>query len=267
MASSNGKLKNRDEMIARLWKWLPWLTFFLLSLPAPIPFFILFLMASTPESAAVYLVFSALSLGIGVLVGLLAVLLLVLLKRRWFRKLRDRLAEDGITANEVNWFTSELTSAERKILSEIESHNPLLADAYRETLATRLTAARIIARASRERLRVERRINQARSLTGANTQDLLRDLESDHQQLENLRSEATARLAESKARLQTIEAVASRTLNKKDTDMMLQRLSESQNHFPLALELVKLQQDVLREAEGDLKNALPAPGSEDTIQR
>jgi hypothetical protein len=267
MASSNGKLKNRDEMIARLWKWLPWLSFFLLSLPAPIPFFILFLMASSPESAAVYLLFSVLSLGIGVLAGLFAVLLLLLLKRRWSRRLRDRLAEDGITANEVNWFTSELTSAERKTLNEIESHNPLLADAYRETLATRLTAARIIARASRERLLVERRINRARSLTGANTQELLRDLEFDHQQLENLRSEATSRLAESKARLQTIEAVASRTLNKKETEMMLQRLSESQNHFPLALELIKLQRDVLQEAEGDLKTAFPAPSSEDTIQR
>jgi hypothetical protein len=263
MASLDGKLKNKDEMFARLWRWLPWLTFFLFTLPAPVPFIILFLTSSSPESAAVYLLFSALALGAGAVVGLFALVVLLLFKRRWFRRLRDRLAEDGITANEVTWFTSELTSAERQTLGEIQAHNPLLADAYRETLASRLTATRIIARASSERLRVERRITRARSIRGADTQALLRDLEADHNQLENLRLEANSRLAESKARLQTIEAVASRTLNKKDTDMMLQRLAESQSHIPLALELVKLQQEVLREAETDLRSGLTGPISPD----
>ncbi len=239
-------------MIARLLKWLPWLSFFLLTLPAPVVFLALFLTASATDTAAFYLVFAVLSFGIGALVGLLVVLAFFLYRRRWLARLRDRLAEDGITAGEVRWFRSELTSAERKTLDEVQKQNPLLADAYCETLAARLTASRIIARARGERLKVERRMNRARSLLGADTTSLLNDLQADHQQLEALRSEATSRLAEARARLQMIEAAASRTLNQRETDLMLQRLTASQNHFPLAIEMARLEQQMLKEAETEL---------------
>lgn len=257
MVSTTGKLKNRDEMIARLWKWLPPISFFLLTVPVPLALVVLFLLASTPESAALYLVFAGLTLGVGALLGAIIVLFLLIYRHRWLRKLRDRLAEDGITAGEVDWFKSELTSAERKTLSEIQRHNPLLADAYCETLASRLTATRILVRARNERLKVERRINRARSLTGADTTALLKDLNEDHEQLERVRIDASARLAESRARLQMIEASASRTLNRKETDLMLGRLAQSQNHLPLAIEMAKLEQDMLLEAELESNLSLP----------
>jgi hypothetical protein len=76
---------------------------------------------------------------------------------------------------------------------------------------------------------------------------LLNDLIVDRQRSEDLRKEATVRLAEAKARLQTIEAAANRRLSQTETDSMLRRLAASQDHFPLALEMASLEQQALLE--------------------
>jgi hypothetical protein len=245
-----GKLTPRDEVSLRVLKWSPWLAFALLTLPLPIVFLLLFITATATETAAVYLLLSLFSFGLGAVLGLLIITVLYFYRRSWLRRLRDRLAADGITAAEVDWFTSELTSAERKALKELRSQNALLADAYQETLASRLTATRIKQKASQELLRVERRINQARLLSSVDNASLLGDLQADHERFVQVKSEASARLAEAKARLQTIEASASRSLSQIETDLMLQRLSASQNQLPLALEMAKLEQEAL--AEGRL---------------
>ena len=90
------------------------------SIPAPLVFFVLFLTATATESAAVYLLLAGLSLTLGFALGLVIAAILMFIGERWLSQLRDRLASDGITANEVVWFRSELTSAERKALAEIE---------------------------------------------------------------------------------------------------------------------------------------------------
>ncbi len=255
MRNPDGKLRQKDEMIAYLWKWLPWSCFLLVFLPAPIVFSILLLTASVPDSIAFYLALAVLSLPISGLIALSCVLLLLVFRRRWYSSLRDRLAQDGITADEVTWFASELTSGERKALAEISHQNPPLADAYCETLASRLTASRIISKVRRERLSVERRLNQARFLSGTETASLLGDLQKDYQQLETLRKEATSRLAKAKARLQVIEAAASRSLNQTETNLMLRRLVESQNQIPLAMELARLEQEAHEETEDALNSS------------
>jgi len=242
-----GKIDPGDERIARLLTWTPWLSFVAVSLPLPIVFLVLGLAAAATDTTAVYLFLSFVSLGFGLVVGALMVILLLLYRRRWLGRLRDRLAADGITAAEVPWFTSELTSEERKTWDELKPKNPLLADAYCETLAARLTATRIINRARRETLRVERQINRARSLRGVDTSLLMEDLLGDRQRSEELRKEANFRLAAAKARLQTIEAAANRRLTQKETDVMLQRLAASQEQFPLALEMASLEREALRE--------------------
>jgi hypothetical protein len=242
-----GKLNPADERVARLLNWTPWLSFVAVSLPLPIVFLVLFLAAATTESAAVFLLLSFVSLGFGLVVGLLLLILFLLYRRRWNSRLRDRLASDGITAAEVPWFAAELSSEERQTWEELKPKNPLLADAYCETLAARLTATRIIGRARRETLRVERQINRARSLRGVDTSMLLEDLMADRQRSEDLRQEANRRLAAAKARLQTIEAAANRRLTQKETDVMLQRLSASQEQYPLALEMASLEREALRE--------------------
>lgn len=261
-----GKIKPRDKRMAQLLSWAPWLTFLLVTVPLPIFFILLFLTSLTTDSAAVYLLLSFVSMGAGLVVGLFALILLLLYRRRWHGRLRDQLAADGVTADEVIWFTSELATEERKTWRELKHKNPLLADAYCETLAARLTATRILARARAEILRVERQRNRTRNIRGVDTTPLLNELVSDRQRFEGVHQEATVRLAEAKARLQTIEASANRSLSRNETDLMLRRLTAAQDQFPLALEMANLEQEALR--EGQIKqddesprNSAAAPGS------
>src|SRR6266850_2966978 len=244
-----GKLDAGDERVARLLSWTPWLSLVVATLPVPIAFLVLCLVASSTETAAVFLLLSFVSMGLGLVVGLLVLIFLLLYRRRWRGRLRERLAADGITAAEVPWFDSELSSEERKTWRELKQKQPLLADAYCETLAARLTATRIIARARGETLKVERQINRTRSIRGVDTAELLADLLSDRERSDRLRKEATVRLSETKARLQTIEAAANRSLSQTETDVMLRRLAASQEHFPLALEMANLEETALREID------------------
>lgn len=248
-----GKLTARDEKFARLLNWLVWLAPPLFAFPIPLVFFAMFLTSATTESAAVYLFLSGMTLGLGFLAALVVLVFLLIYRHRWLQRLRDRLATDGITAKEIDWFAKELTSAERKALRETTQQNLLLGDAYRETLASRLTASRIITRTDRELVKVRSRLRRARSLVGADTADLLRDLETDQQQLQTLKNEASSRLLESKARLQTIEAAASRSLTQSETVSMLRRLSATQEHLPLVIEMERLERETLNEAESQLQ--------------
>src|SRR6478736_2501313 len=183
------KLSTRDATMARLLKAAPWISVIATSLPGPLIFLFLFLTAAATDSAALYLLLAGLSLAVGFSVGLLIAAIFLIYRKRWLSKLRDRLASDGITANEVAWFRSELTSAERASLAEIKRSNPLLADAYLETLANRLTASRIISRSKREMLKVERQINRARTLHTPESASLQQELAEDHERLQQLRQQ------------------------------------------------------------------------------
>lgn len=251
MSQSQGKLSGKDATTARMLKIAPWIAMLAASLPAPLVFLVLFLTTTTTESAAVYLLLAGLSLTLGFALGVVIATILLIYRRRWLSKLRDRLASDGITANEVAWFRSELTSAERASLAEIERSNPLLADAYLETLANRLTASRIISRSKREMLRVERQINRARAVRTPESESLQQELTADHERLAHLRQQANDHLAKAKTRLQMIEATASRKLTEGETDAMMQRLGSSQDQLPLVLEIAKLEQQALLEAKAD----------------
>jgi hypothetical protein len=251
MSQSQGKLSGKDATTARLLKIAPWIAVLAASLPAPLVFLVLFLTTTATESAAVYLLLAGLSLTFGFALGVMIAAILLIYRRRWLAKLRDRLASDGITANEVAWFRSELTSAERASLAEIERSNPLLADAYLETLANRLTASRIISRSKRELLRVERQINRARTVRTPESESLQKELAADHERLQHLRQQATDHLSKAKTRLQMIEATAQRKLTQGETDLMMQRLGSAQDQLPLVLEIAKLEQQALLEAKVD----------------
>ena len=242
VSQSKGKLSSKDATTARLLKVAPWIALVAASFPAPLVFLVLFVTSAATESAALYLFLAGLSLTLGFALGVVIAALLLLYRRTWLAKLRDRLASDGITANEVVWFRSELTSAERKALAEIEQSNPLLADAYLETLASRLTASRIISRSKRELLKVERQINRARTLRTPESDALQKDLTADHEKLEHLWQQANEHLVKAKTRLQVIEATASRKMNEGETDLMMQRLGSSQDQLPLVLEMAQLEQ-------------------------
>ncbi len=248
------KLSGKDATVGRILKLAPWAVIPVTTLPVPILFLVLFLTATATDSAVFYLLMAGLSLVGGFALGLVIAAILFLYRRRWISRLRDRLASDGITATEVVWFRSELTSAERTALTEIEKSNPLLADAYLETLASRLTASRIISRSKREILRVERRINRARSLGSGETANLQEDLAADRERLDQLRQHATQHLARTRTRLQEIEATASRKLNQEETELMMHRLGSTHNQLPLVLEMAQLERQALKEA-----SSLPTP--------
>src|ERR1044071_2166733 len=218
LSQSSGKLSTRDAATARLLTFAPWLAVAIATIPMPLVFLLLFLTATATDSAAVFLLLAGLSLALGFALGLMIAAILLLYRRKWLSKLRDRLASDGMTANEVVWFRAELTSAERAALREIEQSNPLLADAYLETLASRLTASRIISRSKRELLKVERRLNRARTLGTQESASLQNDLTEDHERLKHLIEQANQHLKHSKTRLQMIEATASRKLSQGDAD-------------------------------------------------
>jgi hypothetical protein len=251
MSQAIGKLSSKDVATARVLKIAPWVAVLAASFPAPLVFLVLFLTAAATESAALYLLLAGLSLTLGFALGVLIAAILLIYRRSWLSKLRNRLASDGITADEVVWFRSELTSAERASLAEIERSNPLLADAYRETLANRLTASRIISRTKREMLRVERQINRARTLHTPESTSLQQELAADHERLQQLRQQATDHLAKAKTRLQMIEATSRRRLTEGETDLMMQRLGSSQDQLPLVLEIAKMEQQALVEARAD----------------
>jgi hypothetical protein len=256
MNQPKGKLSGKDATTARMLKLAPWIGLLVTTIPAPLVFLVLFLTATATESAAVYLLLVGLSLTLGFAAGLLIAAVLLFYRRRWLSQLRDRLASDGITANEVVWFRSELISAERNALAEIEQSSPLLADAYRETLANRLTASRIISRSRREMLKVERQINRARTLRTPESKSLQQELDADHDRLERVRQQATEHLSKAKTRLQIIEATASRKLSEDETDQMMRRLGSAQDQLPLVLEIAQLEQQALREANTQTDKAI-----------
>ena len=248
MEQLQGKVSNKDLTTSRVFKIAPWIAVLAASIPAPLVFLLLFLTSTTTESAAVYLLLAGVSLTLGFALGVVIAALILLYRRKWLSKLRDRLASDGITADQVVWFRSELTSAERKALAEIEQSNPLLADAYLETLANRLTASRIISRSKREMLKVERQLNRARTVRSAESTALQKDLTEDRARLEQVQQQAIEHLAKAKTRLQVIEATTSRKLSQGETDLMMQRLGATQDQLPLVLEMAQIEQQALREA-------------------
>ena len=249
----SGKLTDRERRMARLWRTAPWLTLGGVTVVPPVALLLAYLLTA---GSTLFLVLALSSIPFSLITAIIVTLILIFFRRRWARNLRDHLASDGITADEVEYFLSELTSGERRALREMERHQPLLADAYRETLALRLNASRLSANSRRNLLLVERRINRARYLNAPDTAVLIEELGRDRARLEVLKQEAAARRAEAEARLQMIEAAASRGASWAETNYMLQRLDEGRKHLPLGLENARAEQELREDAERELRKEL-----------
>ncbi|HMF58142.1 MAG TPA: hypothetical protein VK619_17495 [Pyrinomonadaceae bacterium] len=250
-AITNNRITTRDRFWSALLRYAPWLAFLLVSLPLPLYFLLRYFLAA--EGAGVYMLFAMTSLALGSVVGLIVALLLFLYRKHWERVVRDRVAAQGVTASDLSWFMPELSRAERAALKQMEQQNLLLADAYRETLASRITASRVLTRTKKDLLLVDRRLNRANYIQSAEVNSLRDELKHDRERLEQIRREAEERRNESQARLQMIEAAASRDASQRETDFALRRLNESRGHLPLALEAVRLEQTAHEETEDELK--------------
>ena len=236
--NESSKITSGERATDMLLKFASPVAFLLIALPAPLYFLLRYFTAT--EDAAVWMLFAITSLGIGVVAGLAIALILLLYRRRWLRQMRDKLAQDGITVNELSWFEAELTATERSTLRGIKQG--LLADAYRETLAARLTATRLSDNTTRSLALVERRLQQTRNLSGTERPQLERELAEDRARLQRTHEAARRQRAEAETRLQSIAAAASRQQTDAETRVALERLNAASG-APLALENAKLQRE------------------------
>jgi hypothetical protein len=251
---TSGKITAREKLLLRVFQWAPWLAFFVVALPVPLYFLIQYF--SSAQDVALNMLLALVSLAAGSVVGFAVTLFLLYYRRHWAQKVRDRVAADGVTVEELPWFMSELTPAERLALKEIEAKNPLLADAYRETLASRITATRVVANAKRELLLVERRLNRTAYIQGTDTTKLQEELRADRERIEQVKLEGSERRAEAETRLQMIEAAHSRGAGWDETNIALHRLSASRDAMPLALESARLEQEARQETDKALREGV-----------
>jgi hypothetical protein len=94
---------------------------------------------------------------IGFVTGVVITGILLQKNNAWTKEMRERIAADGIKAEEIEWFRKELKPSEKRALKAVSARDLLLADAYRETLASRLTATRIVKSSKRELLLAKQR--------------------------------------------------------------------------------------------------------------
>lgn len=253
MSTGDGKLTAGDRATLRLLQVAPWLAFLLLALPAPIYFFLRYL--SAEEAPGEWLLVAMTTLGVGALAGLFVAALIVLYRVFWMRRLRERLSADGVTASELQHFTRELTGEERRSLREIERQHPALAEAYRDTLAARLTATRLLARVNRDAEKVERRLSESAHARTAERAALETDLRADRERLARVAEETRARQAQAETRLRAIDAAAARGASLQETRIALERLELTDAHNARALEEARLETEARAEVEREMREA------------
>jgi len=247
----SSKLSSSDRLTAAVLRTAPWLAFFIVALPAPLYFLLRYF--TSPEEAGVYMLLVLTSLAFSVVAGLFVALLFFLYRKHWEKKMRERLAADGVTVSELGWFRAEMKPAERRALKQIEGQNALLADAYRETLAARLTATRVVKNARREMALVGRRLHQSSQVAGADRARLEEELRADRLRLERTTNEAVAHEAEAETRLRLLEAAGSRHASEAETEIALQRLGLMRGQTPYALEAARLESEARSQADEILR--------------
>ena len=223
--------------------------------PALILFVAGFLLGTSPPLAATFFFFSLISLIAGFVLGLVVSGGILYYRSNWLAKVRERIAVDGIKAEEVVWFQHELTTTEKKSLKEIEGKDLLLADAFRDTLAARLTATRILKATKTELLLVKRRQNKLKYLKSENSTNLQEELKYDLEKLNKIKTEAEGMRVEAETRVQMIEAASRRGGNLADTELALKKLSARTEQLPMALESAKMEDEIRRELEQEMDEA------------
>lgn len=218
-------------------------------LPAVVFLVLFVLFAGNPPAAVTLLFFGILSTVIGLLIGLGISAGLMYKHFHWTNEMRERIAADGIKAEEIGWFTKELNGTEKKALKAMASADPLLEDAFRETLASRLTATRIVRSSKRELQLAERRKQKLKYLKSERSGDFQQEIKKDIEKLSSINNEAKQMLAEAESRLAMIEAAAMRGSNMADNELALKKLTARTSELPLALEAAKMEDEIRKELE------------------
>jgi len=218
-------------------------------LPAIVTFLLMLFFAGGTPMAIIALTFGVIAMAFGFLSGIVITLIMARKHSVWTREMRERIAANGIKAEEIGWFRNELKPAEKRALKAVEARDMLLADAYRETLASRLTATRIVKSSKRELLLAKRRQGTVRQLQSTRAEDFQKQIAEDIEKIGKINDEAKLMLAEAESRLHMIEAAASRGGTLADNEIALKKLNARATELPLALESAKMTEEIRLELE------------------
>ena len=225
--------------------------FVLGGVPAVAFLFLLFVFGSTPPVAASIFFLGLIISLIGFALGLGLSGLFAYRRAIWTQEMRERIAANGIKAEEIEWFRAEIKTSEKRALSELKRKDLLLADAYRETLASRLTATRIVRSSKRELQLAQRRKNRIKYSKSESSKEFQEQIDEDIQKLGSINDEAKQMLGEAEARLQMIEAAAARGTDMADSELALKKLSARTAELPLALRAAQMEEEVRKEIEAE----------------
>ena len=232
-------------------------------LPAVLFFFLFVVFGTTPPAAISLLFLGVLSTAAGLVIGLILSAIFAYRHANWSQEMRERIAADGIKAEEIDWFRKELKPSERQALKAVQATDLLLADAYRETLASRLTASRIVKSSKRELNLARRRESKLKYLNSESSERFQEEVRRDVEKLRSINEEAKQMLAEAESRLQMIEAAAMRGSNLVDNELALKKLSARTAELPLALEQAKMAEEIRAELESEPLNELALPATKE----
>ena len=221
----------------------------LAGVPAVLSLLLLLIFSWTPPVAATIFFFGLLLTIVCAVVGVSLSGFFLFRRSAWTRDMRERIAANGIKAEEISWFRHELKSSEKRALADISRRDLLLADAYRETLASRLTATRIVRSSKKELLAAQRRKNKLKYSKSKSLSKFQEQIEDDVRKIGEINVEAKEMLGEAEARLQMIEAAAVRGTSLAESELALKKLSARAAEIPLALEAVKMQEEIRKELE------------------
>ena len=174
---------------------------------------------------------------------------------KWTADMREQIAAFGIKAEELDWFRAELRPAEKRALKAVERGDPLLADAYRETLASRLTATRIIKSSQHELQASKRRKQKLKQFKSENSKAFGQEIDKDIANISKIHTEAREMLSEAESRLQMIEAAASRGTSIEGNRVALEKLAIRSSELPLALNEALRTEEMRKTVERELAEA------------
>ena len=226
--------------------------------PAVVFLLLTLFLGSTPPVAATFFFIGLIITVIGFVVGIGLAGFFAYRHSNWTKEMRERIAADGIKAQEIDWFRNELKTNEKRMLKEMKRVDPLLEDAYRETLASRLTASRIIKTSKRELVMAKRRqlkLKQLHRLDRDSSEKFNAEINRDLQKIEGINDEAKQMLAEAESRLQMIEAAAVRGTHLADSELALKKLSARASELPLALEEARMTEEIKREIDEEIEKS------------
>lgn len=218
-------------------------------LPAALTILLMLLFGGVPATSVVILFIGVVLTTLGFLTGVGLALFFTHRRSKWTREMRERIAADGIRAEEIEWFFGEMKPSEKRALRSVEARDLLLADAYRDTLASRLTATRIIKNSRRELSMAKRRQNSVKQLKSARAPEFQQQISLDIEKIRGIETQAREMLAEAESRLAMIEAAASRSGGMADSELALRKLSARANELPLALQSAQVADEIRQELE------------------